>query len=427
MRILLTGASGFIGSHLVLALRARGHEVLEVRRSARDGARNIEVDFTRATQSSDWVAKLDAVDCVINAVGILREHGTQSFERIHSQAPRALFEACAQAGVKRVIQISALGADHGASGYFRSKHLADEALRRSNLNWTIVQPSLVFGPGGTSARLFSLLASLPLIPLPGRGAQRVQPIHIDDAVDAIVAALEDASTYRECIALVGAQSISLKEFLAQLRASLGMRPTIFLPMPMWLMRVSASIAQLHPRSLLDRETLSMLEAGNSAEPDRTVTLLGRSPRDAHTFIEPRHRSTLAQSAKLIWLLPLMRFAVASVWIWTGLVSFGLYPIESSYELLYLVGIPASLAPLMLYGAATVDVLFGIATLCLPRRRVLYLLQMALIAGYTIIITIKLPEFWLHPYGPLSKNLPMLVGIVWLYFLERSDEVTGVTK
>jgi uncharacterized protein YbjT (DUF2867 family) len=421
MRILLTGASGFIGRHLLPALRAHGHEVLEARRTVRDSASQVAIDFTRATAPSDWTVKLQQVDCVINAVGILRERGTQSFDRIHTQAPCALFEACERAGVQRVIQISALGADAGASGYFRSKHLADEALAHSRLKWTIVQPSLVYGPGGTSARLFSLLASLPFVPLPGSGEQRVQPIHIDDAVEALIATLSDAATYRERIALVGAQALSLKDFLARLRTSLGLGKALFVPIPMWLMKLSASIAQLHPHSLLDRETLSMLEAGNTADSSRTRELLGRSPRPAETFVEPRYRNTSAQSARLIWLMPLMRFALASVWIWTGIVSFGIYPTETSYQLLYRVGVPLSLGPIMLYGAATLDLLFGIATLFLPKRRLLYLLQMILIAGYTFIITIKLPEFWLHPYGPLSKNLPMLVGIYWLYVLEERGE------
>lgn len=418
MRILLTGASGFIGRHLSQALRAGGHDVLEARRRVRDSSTQIEVDFARATRPSDWIAKLHDIDCVINAVGILREHGSQSFDLIHAQAPSALFEACAQAGVTRVIQISALGADQGTSGYFRSKHIADEALKRSNLNWTIVQPSLVYGPGGTSARLFSLLASLPLVPLPGRGEQLVQPIHIDDLVEAITVMLNDPTTYGERIALVGARALTLREFLAQLRSALGLSGTIFVSMPMWLMKLSANIAQLHPRSMLDRETLSMLEAGNIGDPTRTSTLLTHVPRSVQSFVEPRYRTSTAESAKLIWLIPMMRFALAFVWIWTGIVSFGLYPIESSYTLLARVGIPSSLAPLMLYGAATLDIIFGIATLLLPRRRLLYLLQMTLIAAYTLIITIKLPEFWLHPYGPLSKNIPMLVGIYWLYALEE---------
>jgi hypothetical protein len=87
-------------------------------------------------------------------------------------------------------------------------------------------------------------------------------------------------------------------------------------------------------------------------------------------------------------------------------------------LLERVGVPQAVAPLLLYGAAGLDFLFGIATLALPRRRLLWLAQIALVLGYTAIITIKLPEFWLHPYGPILKNLPMLVGIYGLYVLEE---------
>ena len=417
MNILLTGASGFIGRHLAVALRAAGHRVVETRREAHDTSSQVQVDFTRAIRVEDWIDKLAGVDCVINAVGILREHGSQSFERIHTQAPCALFKACAQRGVRRVIQISALGADRGQSGYFSSKHLADECLAQLELDWTIVQPSVVYGPGGTSARLFSLLASLPITPLPGNGEQQLQPIHIDDLVEAVLAAVADSNTYRRRVALVGPAPLRLKDFLGRLRTSLGFRRAVSFKVPMSLMRVSASIAQINPRSLLDRETLEMLEAGNIADPAQTTALLGRPPRAVETFIEPRYRTPLAHEALLQWLLPLMRFSIAAVWIWTGIVSLGLYPIEESYALLYRVGVSPALAPLFLYGAAALDLAFGVATLALPRRRLLYLLQIALILGYTLIITLKLPEFWLHPYAPILKNIPMVVGIYWLYVLE----------
>ena len=192
-----------------------------------------------------------------------------------------------------------------------------------------------------------------------------------------------------------------------------------------LMRLSAAIAQWLPRSLLDRETLAMLEAGNTADPTVTRRLLGREPREVRAFVEPRDRHATRQQAQMTWLLPLLRFSIAAVWIWTGIVSLGLYPVEESYALLARVGVDVALAPLLLYGAALVDFAFGIATLALSRRRLLWLAQIALIIGYTAIISIKLPEFWLHPYGPILKNLPMLVGIYMLYVLEgeRSEPIT----
>src|SRR4029078_3085232 len=125
------------------------------------------------------------------------------------------------------------------------------------------------------------------------------------------------------------------------------------------------------------------------------------------------------SAGLGWLLPMLRASVAAVWIVTGIVSFGLYPLASSYELLPRTGVPRSLAPLMLYGAASLDIAFGILTLVLRNgaRRVLWRSQAALILFYSIVIAWKLPEFWLHPYGPMLKNIPLLAVLVSLDAME----------
>ncbi len=184
MNVLLTGASGFIGSHLARALRTAGYVVIEARRDIGDFTAAVPVDFTRDLSARDWLPRLAGVDAVINAVGILRQHGEQTFERIHKRAPQALFTACVAAGVRRVVQISALGADRGVTRYFLSKRAADDYLATLPLEWTIVRPAMVFGPGGSSARLFEMLAHLPLVPLPGRGEQRLQPIHIDDLTEA---------------------------------------------------------------------------------------------------------------------------------------------------------------------------------------------------------------------------------------------------
>lgn len=425
MIILLTGATGFIGRRLSPALQAAGHTVIEARRRVATGSIAVAADFTRDLNETDWLPKLAGIDAVINAVGILRERGEQTFERVHTRAPQALFAACAVVGVNRVIQISALGADHGGSGYFVSKHAADETLSSLPLAWTIVQPSLVYGEGGISARLFTMLASLPIIPLPGRGAQGVQPIHIDDLVEAIVNLLGgEASTpelwTRRRVALVGPEPMSLREFLRRLRAALGLSRARFLPVPFWMMRMGASVAHLSPNSLLDRDTLDMLAMGNIADPSMTQRLLRRQPRNIDAFVSPESRSSTATAAQLSWLLPLVRFSIAAVWLWTGVVSLGLYPRESSYELLARTGAPAQLAPLLLYGAAAIDLLFGFATLLLRRRRALWLAQIAVILIYTAIVTVKLPEFWLHPYGPILKNLPMLAAIFLLYTLETRD-------
>lgn len=417
MVILLTGASGFIGKRLCHALAQAGHVVVEARRDAIDGAQSAHVDFTKDLDARAWLPKLAGIEAVINTVGIVREHGEQTFERIHVRAAQALFAACAAAGVRRVVQISALGADEGTTRYFSSKRAADDYLRTLPLDWVIVQPALVYGPGGTSARLFTMLASMPIVPLPGPGEQRIQPIYVDDLVEAIVHLVSLADVNHERIPLAGPQPLTLRDYLGRLRAAMGLGAARFISIPMWIMRASACAGAWMPRSLLDSDTLEMLSAGNVADPSWTQRLLGRTPRPPESFIPPDARSCVSTEARLAWLLPMLRISIALMWIWTGIVSLGVYPREDSYELLGRVGIGAPLAPLLLYGAALLDLALGVATLLLSRRRLLWLLQMALIAGYSVIVSIELPEFWLHPYGPILKNVPVLAAIYLLYSLE----------
>jgi hypothetical protein len=187
---------------------------------------------------------------------------------------------------------------------------------------------------------------------------------------------------------------------------------------MSLMRAAAAVGSLLPGALLDRDTLDMLAAGNTADAAATTRILRRAPRAIESFVAADARLAAAREAKLRWLLPALRVSIALVWIWTAIVSVWMYPREQSLELLYRVGVPQALAPWMLYGAAGLDFIFGVATLALRRRRWLWLAQIGLIVGYTIIITLELPEFWLHPYGPILKNLPLLAALYLLYALEE---------
>lgn len=425
MKVLLTGATGFIGRNLLRALTARGHDVVcavrnASRRQSNDSrARLIEADFTRDVDPAVWIPRLSGVDVVINAVGILQEQGSQRFDLIHTRVPEALFQACEQAGVRRVIQISALGADNDArSRYHLSKKAADDALARTSLRWVVVQPSLVFGGDGTSARLFTTLATLPLLPVPGRGEQGVQPVHIDDLVATVLALLEPDSPSRTRVVVAGPQPISFAQFIAQLRAAMGLSKLRTVPTPMPLVQLGAAIGSKIPGVMLDKETLDMLNRGNTGDAGLMQGLIGRPPRSVSQFIPPDQVNAIRTAAQLRWLLPLLRISIALVWIVTGIVSLGIYPVSDSYQLLERTGVPASLQPLMLYGAAVVDLLLGVGILLLRNRQWLWLLQLALISTYTLIITVKLPEYWLHPYGPILKNLPMLAAIWMLFELER---------
>lgn len=426
MKILLTGAHGFIGGRLAIALAAAGHRlVCPVRRrtgrGAVTGADYVPMDFAQAITPAAWLPLLDGVDLVVNTVGIFRERAGADFDTLHVRAPVALFRAAAQAGVRGAIQFSALGADGGAvSAFQRSKRVADDALRALPVAAAVLQPSLVYGGGGASAALFNRLAALPVVMLPAGGRQNVQPVHVDDVVDAVLELVRDWPRGAGTIALCGPVALALRDYLAALRHGMGLRPRQrVVPVPRWMAGLAARAAGVLPGALLDPAALAMLERGNTADPGPFAALLGRRPRGACAFIARADAAGVRLRAVLDGLLPWLRGAVAAVWLWTAAVSLGLYPRESSLALLAQAGVPPPAAPYALYGAAALDLALG---LLIPlwrgrRRRALWLAQAALILGYTAIITVRLPEFWLHPFGPMSKNLPMLAVIALLYLLE----------
>jgi uncharacterized protein YbjT (DUF2867 family) len=433
MNILLTGASGFIGQPLAAALLQAGHVLVCVLRPggtlpgvlAPPGQLAlVELDFASALDRDDWLPLLRGVDMVINTVGIFREHGPQTFERVHTRAPMALFGACVTAGVQRVVQLSALGADIGAgTAFLRSKKVADDHLLALPLEGVVVQPSLVYAPGGPSAALFDRLAAIPLLALPQGDGPWLQPVHRDDVVAGLVSlanrrTLSDPARRR--IVFAGPQALTLADYLRSLRQQLGFtRQARVIRIPRGLFAGLGGFAEKLPGSLVTRDAVDMLLRGNTGDASAFSKLLGRPPRPVGQFLQPGQSRASRHEALLRGLVPMARLSLAIVWLWTGIVSAGLYPVQESYALLARVGATGWLATLLLYGAALLDFALGAATLLFTARwrRPLWLIQLALIGGYTVIISVFLPEYWLHPYGPVLKNLPMLMLIAFLYALE----------
>ncbi|WP_374583355.1 SDR family oxidoreductase [Pseudoduganella sp.] len=422
MNILVCGASGFIGSAVCARLAAAGHRVLRgVRHAVHPD--DVAIDYSKDVQPAAWRERLRGVDAVVNAVGIIREQGAASFEALHARAPAALFAACAEAGVRRVVQISALGAAHGDTPYFTSKRAADEALMALPLEWIILRPSLVFGPDGDSAAMFCQVASMPVMAAPALGGARFQPVHVDDLAQAVLAALDPATPARRVIDVAGRDAVSYDAMLAGYRAAMGFAPAPVLHIPAPAMALAAQVAGQVPGVPLTPDNWRMLRAGSALAPDDQAgpaalrQLLGRAPRALAEFMAPAEAELLRLRALAGWRNILLRATLALVWLVTAVVSAFIYPQADSLALLARVGLEGPLALLALYGAAALDAAFGIATLAWPRRA-LWLAQGALILGYSAVIAACLPEFLWHPFGPLLKNLPILAMLVLLYAEEK---------
>lgn len=421
MRVLVTGANGFIGCHVVAALRGAGHEVVSGVRRARPGRRaEIECDFARDLSPEIWGPRLQGVDAVVNCAGILRERGADTFERVHVKAPAALYDACVLAGVGKVVQVSALG--HPADGAFvASKHAGDAYLQTLPLDWTALRPSVVYSPagsyGGTS--LLRALAALPFrIPVPGDGRQPVQPICAEDLARLVVRLLERPAGARRVLEAVGPEVIGLADLLTGLRIWLGLPPARLIRVPLWVVRPAAQLGELLGRGPLGLTMYRMLQRGNTGAAgaaDRLARAAGFRPR-ALAEVSASTPSLVQDRwhARLYFLAPALRLSLALVWILSGAVGLGMDLHRA--EALLAPAVPAGAVPALVYSAAVLDIGLGAAVLIRRWLRPALVLMLAVLLGYTLFLGVALPGLWLDPLGGLVKNLALLPAVLVMLVL-----------
>ena len=288
-KILVIGGAGFVGRHIVARLVERGLRVtVPTRHRAR--ARHLILLPTIEVVESDVNrdAALDELmrdhDAVINLVGILQgSRGTPygpEFARAHVELPRRIVAGCARAGIRRYLHMSALGADpKGPSMYQRSKGDGEAVVRASSLDWTIFQPSVIFGPEDRFLNTFATLARFfPAIPIGGAGV-RFQPVWIGDVADAFVHALDNRDTFGKPYELAGPRIYTLRE-LVQFAAAASGHPRPVLPLPGGLALLQARLMELAPgEPLMSRDNLDSMKVDNiaSRQPYAPAPELGITP------------------------------------------------------------------------------------------------------------------------------------------------------
>ena len=425
MKILVCGARGCVGQAVVQALRSRGHQVIAGARGTTTSANAASVwplDFMLPVAPEVWAQRLqDAhIDAVVNCVGILMARQGQSFERVHTQGPIELFKGASLAGVRRVVQISALGAATGDSSYLASKRQADLALLALPLHATVLRPSLLLGPHCASTALFATLASLPVIGLPAGGRQRLQPLHVFELAEIVARCLESREPVQGAHELGGALALSYREMLAEYRRALGLHGAWWLPIPMAPLQASAWLAQALPQQVLCPQTVALLEQGSVPEHNAAAHLLGREP--THLAASLRVTPPMPLVDLRVQLSPAvakaLQAALASMWLITALVS-ALGPQRSGVlPLLARCGWEGDAAWVVLALSCTLNAALGLALLWRPGPAV-YALQLAAIVGYTATAAAHMPELLWDHCGPLLKNLPLLVAVMLLWLAHGS--------
>jgi uncharacterized protein YbjT (DUF2867 family) len=428
MNILITGATGFIASQIVTDLLATGHEVTcAVRNTAYaqnlfPQAKVIACDFSHDTDSAIWLPRLQGIDVIINCVGILYHPQKKIIWQIHYDTPKAIFDAAVVVGVKRIVQISALGCDKTPVDYALSKKAADDYLLTLPMKSVILRPSLVYGRGsygGTS--LFRGLAGLPgIIPMPGTGEQRFQPIYLPDLSQAILRLL--TVPLQETIILHGVsqQQCALKEVLSSLRAWLGFAKAKFIKIPLSLIRIASFLGDFIPYSSLNSSSYKMLMQNNITSEEETKRFhetIGFVPRNFSRGVYAEPSSVQDHwHARLYFLKPLLQVGIAFVWMMGGICSL-FFSHSESYHLLAAIGVASFWQPVLLYGASMLDFLLGLALLFNYKVKKICLLQLAIMMIYTLIISWKLPAMWLDPFGAIVKNIPLMIATLIFLVLE----------
>lgn len=292
-RVLVLGGSGFVGRHTVEALLHAGAAVVvgtrdPVRMSGHLPAAAVDcerrqIKFEELTEPEGWPDLIDDVHVVLNCVGILRQRGRSTYDRVHHRAPEALAAACAALG-KRFVHVSALGLHPGAKSRFLTSKLAGEGrIRNSGADWIIARPSLLDGEGGYGARWLRGISRLPVYAAPMDARGRIAALDVGELGEALA---------RLCLALPaelrldesrefelgGVEHLEFRDYIAGLRRNYTQRPNLRIPVPGVAARLFAHVCDAVHFTPFSYGHWELLRRDNVPTHNRLPELLGRDPQ-----------------------------------------------------------------------------------------------------------------------------------------------------
>ena len=285
-RVFVTGGTGFVGRAVIQALRNEGYAVrcLVRRGSERDlrgfGAiERVEGDVMARQTLDEGISGCDAV---VHLVGIIHERSAigSTFERVHVHGTQNVLDAAAEAGARRYVHMSALGARADArSRYHRTKWTAEEAVRSSPLAWTIFRPSIIYGRGDEFVTMLrSMLERLTIVPVIGTGRQRLQPVPVEQVARGFARALTLESTVKHSYEVGGPDAVSMVELLDAIAKAMGRpRRPLKVHIPIGVVRPVTQALYRLPGYPLTPDQLLMLEEDNTCDPAAFLSTFKLTP------------------------------------------------------------------------------------------------------------------------------------------------------
>lgn len=424
MKVLMTGAGGFIGSAILERLLAGGHQVVAWARNSDNLPNHPDVLFrpvelNKLLTPGGWVPLLDNVQAVINCAGILREHRGGDFERIHHTAPLALAQACQQESIRPFVQVSALGEPEDG-GFVASKHRLDQELLEMDLPVWVLRPSVVISLrgsyGGTSA--MRAAAAVPaMLVLPGRGNQQVQPLLLEDLSEMVVRAVEQPQGCTQPLTAAGPEVMTLRDLLLQLRGWLKLPPPsleIHIP-ARWVTALADMSDRLHLHPM-GRTTWRMLQRGNTADEGALENVDHHLGTHLQSVTETLKRSaSFAQDrwhARLKLLAPLGWLALVMIWLISG--TTGLVATPQQYQpVLSSIGIPEHMQSALTLATGVLNLTLGLLLFVRWQMRGVLWLMLVSVLAYTAVLGVGNPALWLDLTGGLIKNAAIMALIAFL--------------
>jgi len=339
MRVLVTGAYGLIGAACLARLHAAGHEVVAAGRSLRSARRRfsyaqwIAADFGRLGTGAAWEPLLQGVDAVVNCVGVLQDGLRDDVQQVQLEGTKALFDGCVRAGVKRLVHVSAIGAEaDGPSAFSRSKAAAEAYLTKLPLDWVILRPALVLGSAvyGGTAMLRAIAAFPGIVPIIQADA-RLQIIGLDDLAETVERALAPNAPGRVVWEVAHPQVHSLAEIVTAIRGWLGFAPGLLLPLPRAVGKIVAGVADalgfLGWRSPARTTALAQLTAGVVGDPAAWMAATGIVPKSLDQILAARPASVQDRWFARLYLLKPLAIAGLSA----SVMSIGAWELIRSYK------------------------------------------------------------------------------------------------
>jgi uncharacterized protein YbjT (DUF2867 family) len=430
MAILLLGASGLIGSAVAARLARDGREVVGIARRVGPEARRvgavsrwIELDLRSIEGPEDWRPHLAGIDAVVNCAGAFQDSGRDSTAAVHRDAPAALWRACEDAGVRRVVQLSALNVDKGGiTPFSRTKSEGDAALEASRLDWVILRPSVVVGRqayGGSG--LFRALAAFPVLPRnPEAGALDI--VQLGDVAETVARMLAPGAPSLVAIELAGPERLRFDDVVAAYRRWLGWPPARLVSVPGWAMgaayRLGDLAGRLGWRPPIRSTARAEIVRGAMADQREWTRLTGIEPTSLSAALAAEPASVQERwFARLYFLKPLAIGTFALFWLMTGFVSLG--PGYGRAVAIMRSTDAAAFAEISTIAGAITDLVVGSMILWRRTAKAGLILAFLVSLFYVAAGTLLKPELWADPLGPMMKIWPILVlNLVCLAMLDE---------